>query len=157
MLVKLLELYDNFFEVLQRWLEPFYALAVRIYVFNEFFWSGWLKVKDMYNGQWDRVVLLFAEEYKVPVLSPSIAAALGTFNEIIFPILLLLGLFGRVAGLVLFATALLIELTYQHNIDHILWMTMTLYVVFRGSGWFSIDYCIHKVLSNRFRTGNKIS
>ncbi len=144
MFKKALELYEVFFELGQKWLEPVYALILRTYIFNEFFWSGWLKVKDIYNGQWDRVVFIFAEEYKVPILSPSVAAALGTFNEIVFPILLLLGLFGRVAGLVLFATSLLIELTYLHNVDHMLWMTMTLYIVFRGCGWLSVDYLIHR-------------
>ncbi len=146
MFIKALKIYEYFFELVQKWLEPLYALILRIYIFNEFFWSGWLKVKDIYNGQWERVVFLFAEEYKVPVLSPSVAAAIGTFNEIVFPILLLLGLFGRGSGLVLFATALLIELTYQHNVSHILWMTMTLYIVFRGCGLFSVDYLIHKKL-----------
>jgi putative oxidoreductase len=144
MFVKVLKIYEQFFELMQKWFEPFYALIIRIYILNEFFWSGWLKVKDIYNGQWDRVVFLFEEEYKVPILSPSIAAAFGTFNEIVFPILLLIGLFGRFAALALFATALLIELTYQHHIDHILWMTMTLYIVFRGCGWLSVDFLIHK-------------
>ncbi len=130
-------------------MEPIYALTLRIYLFNEFFWSGWLKVKDIYNGQWDRVVFLFAEEYKVPVISPSLAAALGTFNEIVFPILLILGLLGRFSALALFMTALLIELTYQHNVDHVLWMTMSVFIVFRGCGWVSIDYLIHKKFGNQ--------
>lgn len=149
MFIKAFKIYEYFFELLQKWLEPVYALALRIYICNEFFWSGWLKVKDVYNGQWDRVVFLFAEEYKVPVLSPSIAAALGTFNEIVFPILLVIGLLGRFAALALFITALLIELAYLHNVDHILWMTMTLYIVFRGCGWFSIDYLIHRKLEKK--------
>ena len=144
MFIKLMSYYEKFFEAVQKWLEPIYALLLRLYIFKEFFASGWLKVQDILNGQWDRVVFLFAEEYKVPVLSPTIAAAFGTFNEIVFPILLVLGLIGRFAALVLFATSLLIELTYQHNVDHILWMTMCLYIVFRGCGCMSVDYLIHK-------------
>ena len=149
MFIKALKIYEQFFELMQKWLEPFYALIIRLYIFNEFFWSGWLKVKDIYNGQWDRVVYLFEEEYKVPILSPSLAAAFGTFNELVFPILLLIGLFGRFAALALFATALFIELTYQHHIDHILWMTMSLYIVFRGCGWLSMDYLVHRKFAKK--------
>ena len=81
MFIKALKIYEQFFELMQKWLEPFYALIIRLYIFNEFFWSGWLKVKDIYNGQWDRVVYLFEEEYKVPLLSPELAAAFEVSSQ----------------------------------------------------------------------------
>jgi len=101
-------------------------------------------VQDIYNGQWSRVVFLFKYEYKVPLLSPEIAAAMGTFNEIVFPILLVVGFMSRFAALALFAMSLLIELTYQHNINHYLWMTMSMYLMLRGPGLLSADYLLHK-------------
>ena len=139
-----MEWHDAIFDKIQKWVEPFFALVLRLYIFNDFFFSGWLKVKDIYNGQWDRVVFLFKHEYKTPVLSPELAAGLGTFTEIVFPILLVAGLFSRVSALAIFFTALLIETTYIHDTSHYLWMTMSMYLVLRGAGCLSVDKCMYK-------------
>lgn len=144
MFLKLMRVYELFFEKLQKWSEPFYALVLRLYLFNDFFNSGKLKVQYIWNGQWETVIFLFQEEYKVPLLSPAIAAAMGTFNEVVFSILIVLGLFARLAGLVLFLTALLIQLTYMQDANHLLWMVASFYIMIRGGGWISVDYLIHK-------------
>jgi putative oxidoreductase len=75
-------------------------LAARIYVGWAFFASGLTKLRD-----WDTTVALFTDEYKIPVLtnlSPTLAAILGTGGELILPVLLVAGLFGRFAALGLF-------------------------------------------------------
>jgi putative oxidoreductase len=75
-------------------------LAARIYVGWAFFASGLTKLRD-----WDSTVALFTDEYKIPVLtnlSPTLAAILGTGGELILPVLLVAGLFGRFAALGLF-------------------------------------------------------
>lgn len=75
-------------------------LLARIYVGWVFFASGLTKIQN-----WETTVALFTDEYKVPVLtnlSPTLAALLGTGGELILPVLLVGGLFGRFAALGLF-------------------------------------------------------
>ncbi len=75
-------------------------LAARLYVGWAFFASGLTKIRD-----WETTVALFTDEYKIPVLtnlSPTLAALLGTGGELILPVLLVSGLFGRFAALGLF-------------------------------------------------------
>ena len=45
----------------------------------------------------------FVDEYRVPLLPPLLAAVLGTAGELFFPLLLVLGLFGRIGAAGLFA------------------------------------------------------
>lgn len=71
-------------------LQPLALLAARLYVADVFWRSGWIKLTN-----WDSTVDLFQSEYHVPVLPPTFAAVAGTFGELFFPALLVLGLFGR--------------------------------------------------------------
>lgn len=75
-------------------LQPLAALLARLYVAQVFFLSGLTKLRD-----WDITLALFADEYHVPLLSPAVAAALGTAGELGLPVLLVLGLAGRFAAL----------------------------------------------------------
>lgn len=75
-------------------------LLARMYVGWAFFASGLTKIQN-----WETTVALFTDEYKIPVLtnlSPTLAALLGTGGELILPVLLVAGLFGRFAALGLF-------------------------------------------------------
>ncbi|MCZ8284856.1 MAG: DoxX family membrane protein, partial [Bacteroidia bacterium] len=54
-------------------LQPLAALLARLYVAQVFFLSGLTKLRD-----WEITVALFTDEYKVPLLSPALAAAMGT-------------------------------------------------------------------------------
>ena len=136
--------YHLTFDIFSKYAEPVFALVLRIAIFQQFFWSGWLKVTDIMNGQWSRVVFLFEYEYKVPLLPPELAAAIGTFNEVVFPILILIGFATRFSSLVMFFTALMIELTYLQHVQHLWWMTMTAYLIIRGAGIVSPDYLIRR-------------
>ena len=82
-------------------LQPLAALAARVYVAQVFFSSGLTKLRD-----WGTTVALFTDEYKVPLLSPTVAAVLGTAGELVLPVLLVLGLAGRFSALGLFPAAL---------------------------------------------------
>ena len=73
--------------------EDVFLLALRLYVSWQFLKSGWLKLQD-----WDTTRFLFEEEYHVPLLSPSVAAVLGTAGELVFPLALAIGLLGPVLG-----------------------------------------------------------
>eukprot|EP01136_Pigoraptor_vietnamica_P014420 Opistho-1_new@56590 len=68
-------------------LQPLALLVARIYVAQVFFLSGLTKLRD-----WETTVALFTDEYQVPLLSPELAATLGTGGELVLPVLLFLGL-----------------------------------------------------------------
>ena len=70
------------------------ALLARLYMAQVFFLSGLTKLRD-----WGTTLALFQNEYKVPLLPPELAAYLGTAGEIVLPVLLVLGLLGRVPAL----------------------------------------------------------
>ena len=71
---------------LDGWLQPVALLAMRLYLARVFFLSGLTKIQD-----WDTTVFLFTEEYHVPLLSPAVAAALGTAGELLLPPLVTAG------------------------------------------------------------------
>src|SRR5690606_34785283 len=80
----------NRFSSLLDSLRPLAALVARAYLAQVFFLSGLTKIRD-----WEITLLLFTEEYQVPLLSPQVAAVMGTGGELVLPVLLLLGLAGR--------------------------------------------------------------
>src|SRR5262245_27926711 len=73
------------------------AFGTRIYVGWVFLWSGWLKITA-----WDQTISLFESEYRVPLLSPFWGAVTGTAGELVFSVLLIVGLGGRIPALGLF-------------------------------------------------------
>lgn len=143
---KYLNCYDHYTKLFEKLAEPLFALALRYYVFCDMFMSGWLKVKDITNGEWNRVVFIFEHEFKVPLLSPEIAAAGSIFNEVIVASMLLVGLFTRLSAAALLFMAIVIELTYISHLQHYLWIVMLTYLVIRGGGFFSLDNLIRKKL-----------
>jgi putative oxidoreductase len=108
------------------WLATPLLFAFRWYVAWQFLKSGWLKVSN-----WDSTLYLFQEEYHVPLLSPQVAAAAGTAGELVFPVLLIIGLLTRVAALGLSAVNVLGQ--------HYLWGTLLLVVLVFGPGKWSLD------------------
>lgn len=115
-------------------------LGARLGVAGIFFKSGLTKV----DGDWnvtDLAVTLFAEEYKVPLLSPELAAHLGAFTELTMPIFLALGLLSRLAALPLLGmTAVIAIFVYPGAWDtHLTWAALLLLIVARGPGLISLD------------------
>ena len=120
-------------------LQPLAALLARLYVAQVFFLSGLTKLRD-----WGTTVALFTDEYKVPLLSPTVAAALGTAGELVLPVLLLLGLAGRFSALGLFvvnavAVISLSEIAPAALQQHILWGTLLAALAIYGMGSWSVD------------------
>jgi putative oxidoreductase len=118
--------------------------AFRWYVAWQFLKSGWLKASN-----WDSTLYLFREEYQVPLLPPELAAVAGTTGELLFPVLLLIGLLTRVAALGLSAVNVLAVVSYTHVLfsegfeaaigQHYLWGTLLLVVLVFGPGKWSLD------------------
>lgn len=132
------KVFGFFIEMLEGF-QPYLILMLRLYLSFIFWGSGLLKISN-----WQGTIYLFQHEYKTPFLSPHLAAITGTGIELICPILLVLGLAGRFAAIGIFATTLLIELTYQHSDTHILWMMIAAVLICFGMGRFSYDYYIKK-------------
>ena len=123
-------------------LQPLAALLARLYVANVFFLSGLTKLRD-----WGTTVALFTDEYKVPLLSPAVAAVLGTAGELVLPVLLALGLAGRFSALGLFvvnavAVIALSEIAPVAMQQHVLWGALLAYLSIYGPGSWSADRLI---------------
>lgn len=116
-----------------------FNLAIRLYVGNVFFKAGLVKIQS-----WDTTIALFENEYQVPVLSPELAAYMGTAGELVLPVLLVLGLGGRFAALGLFIVNAMAVISYPDidNLgmkDHILWGWLLAVIFFYGVGKLSVD------------------
>jgi putative oxidoreductase len=122
------------------WLERFplalLQLAFRIAVGIVFFKSGMLKLNSF-----QMAVMLFREEYKVPVLSPYYAALLATYVEVAVPLFLFAGFFTRLATLPLFGMIAVIQIFVYPDAwgEHLLWGSMLLFLLTRGAGPISLD------------------
>jgi putative oxidoreductase len=118
----------------------------RIAVGGVFLKSGMLKLNS-----WEFAIKLFEEEYKVPLLDPTVAAFLATFNEIVFSILLFLGLATRLATLPLIGMVLVIQVFVypQAWTEHLLWTTVLLLLLTHGPGRLSLDHGIEQWLTQR--------
>lgn len=115
------------------------ALAARVFVGTAFFRSGLTKIAD-----WETTLALFTDEYHVPVLPPHVAAVAGTFGELFFPVLLVLGLFGRFSAMSLFfvnimAVLSLSEIAPAALQQHQFWGALLLALVLWGPGKWSLD------------------
>ena len=136
-------------------LTPILGLAIRLYVANVFFTSGLTKIQS-----WDSTLALFEYEYAVPLLSPALAAYLGTAVELAAPGFLALGLAGRLAALVLFVFNIVAATSYPDISvagvkDHILWGWLLAVVFFHGPGKLSVDHLIVRWLGRIGDTGQR--
>lgn len=123
-------------------LSPAVDLVIRVWVAGVFFKSGLTKI-----ASWDSTVALFENEYAVPLLSPDLAAALGTGIELVFPVLLVLGLGTRASAFVLFAFNIVAVISYPELgdvglRDHQTWGLLLLVTLLHGPGALSLDHLI---------------
>jgi len=123
---------------------PLFDLGARIYLGHAFFKSGILRFKDWQNGNFDNQIFLFELEHPVPGLDPTMAAYAATAGELILPILLVLGLFGRFAAVGLLIMTAVIEFTYIHSTTHILWAFLAGMIFIKGPGKLSLDALLLK-------------
>ena len=120
-------------------LQPLAAFLARLYLAQVFFLSGLTKLRD-----WETTVALFTDEYHVPLLSPPVAAALGTAGELALPVLLVLGLGGRLSALGLFvvnfvAVISLSEIAPAALQQHVFWGSLLAALAIFGLGPWSFD------------------
>ncbi|MBA3597373.1 MAG: DoxX family protein [Methylibium sp.] len=120
-------------------LQPAAQLAARLYVGEVFLRSGLTKLAD-----WETTLLLFENEYAVPLLPYELAAVLGTGGELVLPVLLVLGLFGRFSALGLsvvniVAVISLAEIAPAALQQHVFWGSLLAGLALWGPGRWSLD------------------
>jgi putative oxidoreductase len=115
-------------------------LVARLGIAAIFFLSGRTKVDGVLTIN-DSARSLFETEFQLPLLSPELAVHLATYAEHLLPILLVLGLFTRVAALGLLVMTLVIQFFVYPDAwpTHLSWAAILLPLVAYGAGRFSLD------------------
>jgi putative oxidoreductase len=129
-----------------------FALGARLYVSWQFLQSGFIKITT-----WDSTLYLFENEYHAPWLSAHNAAVAGTFGELFFPALLVIGFLGRLSALGLFVVNAMAVISYSHVLlaegseaalgQHVLWGTLLLVLMVYGPGKLSVDHYLIRARS----------
>jgi putative oxidoreductase len=139
------------------------ALLARFSIAAVFWRSGQTKVEglaiDVVGGSvelgWprlsDNAVALFRDEYRLPLISPELAATLAALGEHALPVLLLAGLATRLSAAGLLAMTLVIQLLVYPGAypTHGTWAALLLMLMSMGPGALSIDH----VLARRAQVG----
>ena len=124
------------------------ALLARLWVGWAFLSAGWLKVTS-----WQTTLMLFQHEFQVPIISPVLAAYLGTSAEVLLPLLLMFGLGGRFTALSLFMFNAVAVLSYpflwtpdgaQGLAHHINWGVILALLTCYDLGSWSLDAWLAK-------------
>jgi putative oxidoreductase len=117
------------------------ALVARAAAFSVFFRSGVQKLSD-----WNSTLLLFENEYHVPVLPPHFAAYLAAGLELGASVLILVGLATRLSVLALLGMVLVIQTFIYPEAwpDHIQWVAFMFILLARGPGRVSLDAVIER-------------
>ena len=128
----------------------FVALVARLAAAGVFWRSGQTKVEgwQIWNVN-DTAILLFQEEYALPLINPTIAAHLAAIAEHVFPVLLVIGLATRYSALALLIMTLVIQIFVYPTAwpTHGIWAACLLVLMTRGAGVVSLDHLI----AQRFR------
>lgn len=133
--------------LLTRWVDKSQVVLLvlfRLYIAKIFFLAGLSKIKS-----WDTTLMLFEYEYEVPGIPFDTAAYLSTFAELVFPVLLVIGLAGRFSAGALFILNIIAAISYPDISpggvnDHYFWGTILGILVFYGPGKLAIDAWIQK-------------
>jgi putative oxidoreductase len=136
-------IYGRATDLLGRIPESLTLLLLRIGVAMVFWRSGLTKLDS-----WDSTIFLFAEEYRVPLLPPELAALLGTAAELGGSVMLILGLGSRFAALALLGVTAVIQLFVYPALwsEHIFWLAALLTILARGAGTFSVDHIVGRLV-----------
>lgn len=115
-------------------------LVGRLAIAAVFFLSGRTKVEGVLTLT-ESTKELFRTEYTLPLLDPLVAAHAATYAEHLLPLLLVLGLFTRLAALALSGMTLVIQLFVYPDAwpTHLTWAVILILLIARGGGRWSLD------------------
>lgn len=110
------------------------------------FWNSGRTKVDGWNifAVNDKTRFLFQEEYKVPLLSPELAALMAQVAEHVLPVLLFVGLATRLSAFGLLCMTLVIQIFVYPNayVLHGTWVAILLMLMRYGPGSISLDHLI---------------
>ncbi|MHC4050315.1 DoxX family protein [Bradyrhizobium sp. 25ACV] len=129
-------------------------LVLRVALAVPFWRSGMLKWGGLFKLN-DTAVTLFSDEFMLHLPggpyhfpAPTVMAFLSGSGEIMFPILLVLGLGTRLAALGLLFMTVIVELTVPDGWPiHLTWVAMALGIMAHGPGNISLDHLVCRVRS----------
>lgn len=113
---------------------PLLDLSLRFWLAIPFLASATVKIAD-----WDNALLLATDEYPVSWMEPASAAFVGVSVELIFPVLIALGLATRLAAVPLLALSLVIQLEYLALTENVFWVLFFGWYIVMGAGPISLD------------------
>jgi putative oxidoreductase len=145
-------------DLLERIPHTLVALLARFSIAAVFWTSGQTKIQglaiNLVTGEFklgwprlsDSAVDLFKDEYKLPLISPELAAPLAATAEHLFPLLILIGLGTRFSALALLFMTLVIQVFVYPGAyaTHATWAAVLLYLIARGPGKLSLDHWLAK-------------
>lgn len=131
-------------------------LAIRFFLANPYWNSGWTKWAAFPTQINSSAKYLFSQEYKLHVFGaaydlpyPEILAHFAALGEVVLPVLLVIGLFSRFAGLGLLVMTCVIQLVYPEGWTlHVQWGLAALIIFICGPGMFSLDAGIRKLIKS---------
>jgi len=126
------------------------VLMARVGLGAFFVRAGMTKVDGDFNLT-DTTLYLFREEYKVPLLSPEVAAYMATTMEHVLGALLVIGLATRLSALGLLGMTVVIQVFIYPGSwpDHLLWAAVLMLILARGPGWLAVDRGVCKIMGQR--------
>lgn len=118
------------------------AVVFRLAMAQVFWAAGMSKI-----ASWSSTLDLFAYEYAVPLIPSTLAAYMAAGAELLFPVLLVVGLGTRVAAGGLFILNAVAAISYPDISpaginDHYFWGAVLLSLFFYGPGRLSLDQLI---------------
>lgn len=125
--------------VLETYFLPMLILTIRIWMAKAFLSIGVTKLLG-----WQSTTLLFKYEYQFPVFGYIFWAVFSTATEIISPILIIIGLFTRIASFPMLVLTAVIEFTYIQVTEHYYWAMLIGTLILFGPSTISVDHFIRK-------------
>jgi NADH dehydrogenase/putative oxidoreductase len=142
-LQRLTRLNASFFRTLKLAAWPFIDLAMRLWLAQIFFVSGFIKATH-----WQIALNLAANEYPVSWMNPVTAAYTGDAIELIGPILLALGVLTRYAAIPMLILSLVIQFSYMPFDNQLFWAALFGWYVVQGAGPISVDNLLRRGLAD---------
>ena len=129
-------------------------LVIRLLLAQPFWASGqtrWVsfptKIASSTTYLFENLFVLHFGFFEMPIPFPEVTAHVTALAEIILPVLLIVGILSRFAGLALFGMSVVIQLVFPEAFinfadpmnSHALWMGYGLLIAWFGPGVFSLD------------------
>lgn len=143
------QMFRGAFNLLDRIPHDLIALIARLSIAAVFWRSGQTKVDGWHVT--DTAIYLFEHEYKLPLITPWLAAHLAAFAEHLFPVLLVIGLASRLSALALLGMTLVIEIFVYPDAwpTHGTWAVCFLVIIAGGPGRLSLDRLVSRHFSRQ--------